>query len=84
MNEMILAIRQGTSPRVPQQVSQRGSPVDRRHQFLAGKESTQEEFFHTVQCAARSQPPDRGHQRPSSQGDPVARRPPGVALRVGT
>ena len=37
-------------------------------QFLAGKERSQDEFFHHLQCADRPATPDRCHLRPLPQG----------------
>jgi chromosomal replication initiator protein len=53
-------------------------------QFLAGKEGTQTEFFHTFNALYDSQKQIRAQQRLPAARDPGARGAPSIAVRMGT
>ncbi len=83
MNELITAIRQGKSHEFREKYRNVDALLIDDIQFLARKESTQEEFFHTFNALHGANKQIVAHERPASEGDPHPRRAPEIAFRVG-
>ena len=78
-NELVASIREGKNAEFREKYRQATLLLVDDVQFIAGKEQTQEEFFHT-QYPLRVRQADCADQRPSSPGDDQAGRPPAYQI----
>ena len=83
MNELITALRRDRMDEFKSRFRRIDVLIVDDVQFLAGRERTQEEFFHTFNSLYDSAPPDRPHLRQVPEGDPRPRGAPAQPLRVG-
>ena len=82
-NEMINAIRYRTTEEFRAKYRSVDVLLVDDIQFIAGKDSTEEEFFHTFNSLYESNQADRDVQRPPAQGHRQPGRAAALALRVG-
>ena len=82
-NELIQAIREGRNAEFREKY--RGADVFLMDdvQFIAGRDSTQEEMFHTFNTLYELKKADRLHLRPAAQGDAAPGGPAENPVRVG-